>query len=122
VYRLFCENFKNYLKINSYTEDNIDERYKIAEPLFALTDINTYEMWKKNNYHKYEQVNNLVFGIYSKKDEYRRFEHFSWELGMYGYKPVKSNKISATTLNEQLNLVKLLLSFEYGDVDDSKTL
>lgn len=39
MYRLFCENFRNYLKINSYTEDVRDERYKMIEPLFTLADV-----------------------------------------------------------------------------------
>jgi|GEM_PF-2840282 len=115
MYRLFCENFKNYIKTNLYDRENKDERYKIAEPFFALTDINVYEMWKRNHYDKYAEVNNLVFGICAKKNDCKRFELFSWELMMHGYTPVKSEKVSETTLNEQLNLAKLLLSFQYGE-------
>ena len=115
MYRLFCENFSNYLKTNEYDSHIIDARFKLAEPFFGLTDINIYELWEKNNPHMYEEVNNLVFGIYAQKDQYRRFAHFAWELGILGYQPIKSKGISELTLTEQLNLVKLVLSFQYGE-------
>lgn len=62
-----------------------------------------------------EEVNNLVFGIYDQKNQYRRFAHFAWELGVLGYQPIKSKSISEFTLTEQLNLVKLVLSFQCGN-------
>ncbi|RKD23567.1 hypothetical protein SAMN02745883_01384 [Caminicella sporogenes DSM 14501] len=111
MYRLYCQNLKNYLDVNK--TENFDEfRLKIIKPLLILADVEKYKRLKEEN-ALYKEVNNLVYEINNNKHKYIRFDTFSWELWALDFRSKKDNFFSEEIINEQLKLINLILGTQY---------
>lgn len=113
MYRIFCQNTKNFFTINQEGELENDYRLKIAQPLKGLADIQLYEKWKAENKEKHDEVNNLVYEINNSKDMFHSFKTFSWELWGYGFEAAMNSKYDKSIVEEQLKLINLLLGTQY---------
>lgn len=111
MYRLYCQNLKNYLEINK-TGDFNEFRLKITRPLLILADVEKYKKLKKED-ASYKEVNNLVYEINKNKDKYPRLSTFSWELWALDFKSEKDDLFPREIVDEQLKLVNLLLGTQY---------
>jgi hypothetical protein len=118
MYRQFCKNYKNFIKLNKAGLEKNEYRLKIAESIKGLADLETYKKWKENNDIRYSEIENIVFEIKRRKDIFH-FKSFSWELDGYGFEARKSDSADREKVEEQLKLIDILLgtSYWYDNVD-----
>ncbi|WP_069649760.1 hypothetical protein [Caloranaerobacter ferrireducens] len=109
MYRLYCQNLKNYLEINKAGNFN-EFRLRITRPLLFLADVEKYKKLKKEDV-LYKEVNNLVYEI--NKNKYIRFDTFSWELWALDFRSEKDDSFPKEIVDEQLKLINLLLGIQY---------
>jgi hypothetical protein len=112
MYRQFCENYKNFIKLNKAGLGKNEYRLKIAESIRGLADLETYKKWKENNDVRYSEIENIVFEIKRRKDIYN-FKSFSWELDGYGFEARKNDSADREKVEEQLKLIDILLGTSY---------
>jgi len=112
MYRQFCKNYKNFIKLNKAGLEKNEYRLKIAESIKGLADLETYKKWKENNDIRYSEIENIVFEINRRKDVFH-FESFSWELDGYGFEARKSDSADREKVEEQLKLIDILLGTSY---------
>lgn len=113
MYKLFCNNVKNYLYINDYPQSASTPRMKNMEPIITMTDPKQYSTLISKNPELYAEVNNLIYEIGNNTATYVSFKAFSWELWGYGFDMEISDVFPKAIVKEQLKLVDLLLSCHY---------
>lgn len=113
MYRLFCNNLRNYLDKYIYVGTANDPRLKITEPINVIADPDLYRKFKSLAPPLYTEANNLIYEIGNNIDRFPAFKAFSWELWGYGFDKAKSENCSSDKVEEQLKLVDLLLSCHY---------
>lgn len=113
MYRIFCQNVKNFFILNQEGEFKDEFRLRIAQPIKGLANFELYTKWKNDIDEKYDEVNNLVYEISKNTDEFHYFKTFSRELWGYGYESALKEKFSEHIVKEQLKLINLLIGTQY---------
>ncbi|WP_026895219.1 hypothetical protein [Clostridiisalibacter paucivorans] len=112
MYKQFCKNFENFLKINK----SQGYRYKIANEIKVLTDVDTYLKLKEKKHNKYKEISNFIFEVSQYKNQYPDIDKFIWELWGYGFDIEKYDGLNTklnNKIDEKVKLIDLLLSTHY---------
>jgi len=116
MYRQFCKNFHNYIKLLDAGGETPTARLKIAEKLRPLVDITAYEKYKNINIKKYRETGNLIYMLFSYRNKYPVFDRFLWDLWAYGFDMIEFPDTVANKdpdADEMVKLVDLMLSTHY---------
>ncbi len=114
MYRQFCKNLENFIKINETDDENY--RLKIAKELKGLTDPDLYKKAKESRDNRYMYISNLIFRIQAYQDKYPAIKKFLWELWGYGFDAVRFEDMdieSEEKIQEKVKLIDLLLGTHY---------
>lgn len=114
MYKQFCKNLDNFIKINETVDDNY--RLKIAKELKVLTNPRSYKELMKRKDSKYMYISNLIFRLHTYKHAYPSINKFLWELWGYGFDSIKFESMSIESeekIQEKAKLIDLLLGTHY---------
>ena len=81
MYNQFCKNLQYFIYINSSFNEKDSIRLEIAKSILPITNIKQYKEYKKTNYQKYLQINNLIYSISQYTDEFPSLKNL---FGNYG--------------------------------------
>ena len=109
MYRIFCENYRNFIK--SFNEDSI--RLEIAKPLELIADINRYEKEKEKDSILYKKVCDLIYFMQENISRFPRFKAFLWTLSSRNINAKKYDISKTEELEEQCKLINSFLKLAY---------
>ena len=109
MYRIFCESYKNYIKLfdkNSY-------RLQIANDFELLTDVGKYEEEKAKQSQQYKRVSDLINYIKENIKRFPRLKAFLWTLQARNIDAKKFNIANEEDLEEQTKLINSFIKLAY---------
>lgn len=114
MYRIVCESYENYKK-DFFPDNTLDYRYKVAQPLELIVDLDKYKEEKLVNTLNYKKLEHLIYLLKQNIDEYPNFKSFLWSLesrGIYG----KNYKVlNDQDFNELRKIINMFLKLSYWD-------
>ncbi len=112
MYRIVCESYENYKKdfLPNYINDY---RYKVAEPLELITDMDLYEAEKMDNTVRYQKLQDLVFMLKNNIAEYPNFKSFLWSLESREICGVDYKVLSEKEFKELVKIINSFLKLAY---------
>ena len=109
MYRIFCESYKNYIKLfdkNSY-------RLQIANDFELLTDVGKYEEEKSKQSQQYKRISDLINYIKENIKRFPRLKAFLWTLQARNIDAKKFNVAKKEDLEEQTKLINSFIKLAY---------
>ena len=109
MYRIFCESYKNYIKLfdkNSY-------RLQIANDFELLTDVGKYEEEKSKQSLQYKRISDLINYIKENIKRFPRLKAFLWTLQARNIDAKKFNVAKKEDLEEQTKLINSFIKLAY---------
>ena len=109
MYRIFCESYKNYIKLfdkNSY-------RHQIANDFELLTDVGKYEEEKSKQSQQYKRISDLMNYIKENIERFPRLKAFLWTLQSRNIDAKKFNVANKEDLEEQTKLINSFIKLAY---------
>ena len=109
MYRIFCESYKNYIKLfdkNSY-------RLQIANDFELLTDVGKYEEEKSKQSQQYKRISDLINYIKENIKRFPRLKAFLWTLQSRNIDAKKFNVSKEEDLEEQAKLINSFIKLTY---------
>lgn len=109
MYRIFCESYKNYIKLfdkNSY-------RLQIANDFELLTDVGKYEEEKSKQSQQYKRISDLINYIKENIKRFPRLKAFLWTLQARNIDAKKFNVANKEDLEEQTKLINSFIKLAY---------
>ena len=109
MYRIFCESYKNYIKLfdkNSY-------RLQIANDFELLTDVGKYEEEKSKQSQQYKRISDLINYIKENIKRFPRLKAFLWTLQSRNIDAKKFNVAKKEDLEEQTKLINSFIKLAY---------
>ena len=109
MYRIFCESYKNYIKLfdkNSY-------RHRIANDFELLTDVGKYEEEKVKQSQQYKRISDLINYIKENIKRFPRLKAFLWTLQARNIDAKKFNVAKKEDLEEQTKLINSFIKLAY---------
>ena len=109
MYRIFCESYKNYIKLfdkNSY-------RLQIANDFELLTDVGKYEEEKSKQSQQYKRISDLINYIKENIRRFPRLKAFLWTLQARNIDAKKFNVANKEDLEEQTKLINSFIKLAY---------
>lgn len=114
MYNFFCRNLSNYLKL---TQDRSDYRSQISQVLRGLLDKKVYDAWQYEQPMLYAELNNLIFCMGQKQDEYVLFHTLVWDLWALDFNAVEDSRFDMEIIKDQLNIIDLCVKGMYLDME-----
>lgn len=111
MYRLLKEGCYNFKR--EFCED---EYYmKVILGIEVLVDIDIYRKEKVQNSNLYKEACELIehIKIKSMEEKYRQFGCLTWELENLGFEGINFDISNREILNEQIEVIRMFLSFSY---------
>ena len=109
MYRIFCESYKNFLKM--FEEENY--RLNIAKPFELIVDVEKFEEEKKVNSDIYKELCNLLLYMNKNIERFPKFKAFLWTLKARNILPEEYDMDSQEELEEQAKLINSFLRLAY---------
>ena len=114
MYNFFCRNLFKYLKL---TRDKNDYRSQISQVLRGLLDKQIYDNWQYEQPILYAELNNLIFYMQQRQDEYVLFHTLVWDLWALDFNAVQDNRFDMEVVEDQLKLINLCVKGMYWDIE-----
>ena len=114
MYNFFCRNLSNYLIL---IKDRNDYRSNISQILKGILDKQVYDKWQSENPDKYAELNNIIFYMNKRQDEYELFHTLVRDLWALNFKAIKDDRFKLEVIDEQLNIINLCVKGMYLDIE-----
>lgn len=115
MFRIFCESYENYISQYKDIAHQSEYRFKIAQPLKLITDVDKYKIEKRNNSLEYKKVSDLLFYMQEQVETFPKFKAFLWTLESRDIKGCYFGIVPEKDLMEQVKLVNIFLSLLYWE-------
>ncbi|WHH59245.1 hypothetical protein [Petroclostridium sp. X23] len=115
MFRIFCESYDNYISQYKDVAFQNEYRFKIAQPLKLLKDLDEYEIARKDNTLEYKQISDLLFFMEQQIERFPKLKAFLWTLESRDIKGHYFGVVYEKDLMEQVKLVNMFLSLLYWD-------
>ncbi|MGE4282737.1 MAG: hypothetical protein AB7G87_03365 [Clostridia bacterium] len=115
MFRIFCESYDNYISQYKDVMFQNEYRFKIAQPLKLLKNLDEYELAKKDNTLEYKKISDLLFFMQQQVEVFPKLKAFLWTLESRGIKGHCFGVVLQEDLMEQVKLVNMFLSLLYWD-------
>lgn len=109
MYRIFCESYKNYIKLF----DKESYRLQIANDFELLTDVGKYEEEKSKQSLQYKRISDLINYIKENIKRFPRLKAFLWTLQARNIDAKKFNVAKKEDLEEQTKLINSFIKLAY---------
>ncbi len=112
MYRIFCESYKNYIKLNH----GEDFRSVIVKPFTLIVNIDMFDAEKENESLIYRKLCDLLYFMEQNIESYPRFKAFLWTIEARGIKAMHCGVEDEEILLEQAKIINMFLKLAYWDV------
>ncbi len=109
MYRIFCESYKNYMKLF----DKNNYRFQIANDFELLVDMGKYEEEKAKQSQKYKKISDLINYIKENIKRFPRLKAFLWTLQSRNIDVKKFDVAKEEDLEEQAKLINSFIKLAY---------
>lgn len=115
MYRVFCESYQNYIREYTYENSKSEYRFKVAEPLELICNLENFNQEKQKDSQRYKKLCDLLDYMEKSTDRYPKLSAFLWTLESRGLQGQCFGVSSVEDLEEQTKLVNMFLSLLYWD-------
>ncbi len=115
MFRIFCESYDNYIAQYKDAACQSEYRFKIAQPLKLIKDVDEYETGKRYNTLEYKQLSDLLFYMQEQIETFPKLKAFLWTLESRDIKGYYFGIVPKEDLIEQVKLVNMFLNLLYWD-------
>ena len=112
MYRIFCESYENYKKLNN----SDDYRSKIIKPIELIVDVKKFNREKEEGTLLYKQLCDLLYYMEQNISEYPRFEAFLWTIETRNMRGKYYGVACEEDIKEQAKIINMFLKLVYWDV------